>query len=184
MKLRKLKIEDAEFMFEWMRDDSIVRDLQTDFLKMNIDDCNKFIVRAREQYTEKNPHYLHFAIIDEDSEDFDEYLGTVSLKNINYDYGRAEFAITIRHKAMGRGLARLAMQEIIDIGFEHIGLKGIYWYVSTQNIRANKFYEKNGYKGGSYEEFCLWQEGNKIVTKTDTDPEKYIWYYVKNKEKE
>lgn len=180
MKLRELKLEDAEFMLEWMQDDSVVHDLQTDFLKLTIDDCKNFIRQTKVQYAERNPHYLHYAITNEGSEDFDEYLGTVSLKNINYYYGRAEFAITIRKKAMGLGLAGLAMKEIIRIGFERFGLNLIYWYVSPQNIRANRFYEKNGYKGSSYEEIHLWQnEGCPAIS--DMNPAKYIWYVIERK---
>jgi hypothetical protein len=61
VKLRELKLEDAEHMLEWMQDDTVVHDLYTNFLKMTID----------------------------------KYLGAVSLKNIDYRNGRAEFAIDI-----------------------------------------------------------------------------------------
>ncbi len=179
MKLRELKQEDSELMLEWMQDDSVVHDLQTDFMKLTIDDCKNFIKQAREQYTEKNPHYLHYAITDEDSEDFDEYLGTVSLKNIDYRNERAEFAITIRQKAMGIGLARLAMQEIISIGFERYDLNLIYWYVSPENMRANRFYEKNGYKGMNYELLHLELEEEYRTARLYSEPAQYIWYFVK-----
>ena len=41
---------------------------------------------------------IHMAITD----DNDEYMGTVSLKNINYIDSFAEFAITVRRTAMGK----------------------------------------------------------------------------------
>lgn len=178
MKLRELKPKDAELMLEWMQDDSVVHDLQTDFLKMTMDDCKNFIRQADEQYAEKNPHDLHYAITDEDHEGFNEYLGTVSLKHIDYDHGRAEFAIAIRKKAMGLGVAHWAMKEIIRIGFECCNLSLIYWYVSPGNLRANRFYEKNGYKGLNYEEFDLRQKEYQI-TEFDSDPRQYIWYFIK-----
>lgn len=180
MKLRELRLGDAELMFEWMKDDSVVHDLQTDFLKMEIDDCKNFISRAKEQYAEKNPLHLHYAITDEMGKDSDEYLGTVSLKNINYVSGQAEFAIAIRQKAMHKGLARLAMEEIIAIGFERLALSTVYWYVSPKNIRANRFYEKNGYQGMNYEEFHLNYEGEHQIATSDREPAKYIWYLCKN----
>ena len=36
------------------------------------------------------------------TDDNDEYMGTVSLKNINYTDSFAEFAITVRRTAMGK----------------------------------------------------------------------------------
>lgn len=179
MKLRELKIEDAEPMLEWMKDDSVVHDLQTDFLKMEISDCKNFIKQAKELYSQKKPRYLHYAITDEDSEDFDEYLGTVSLKNVDYNYRRAEFAITIRRKAMGLGLAGLAMKEIIRIGFECYNLNLIYWYVSPENKRANRFYEKNGYKGMNYEALLSNLEEEYGISRLDSKSERYIWYFIK-----
>ena len=70
-------------------------------------------------------------------------MGTVSLKNIEND--AAEFAITVRKNAMGKGFSKYAMSEIIRIGLEELNLKSIYWCVSPENKRAVKFYDKNGY---------------------------------------
>lgn len=179
MKLRELKSKDTELMLEWMKDDSVVHDLQTDFLKMTVDDCRNFIRQAREQYAEKNPCYLHYAITDEAGGDFDEYLGTVSLKNIDYTFKRAEFAIAIRKKAMGLGIAHLAMKEIIRIGFQQLDLNLIYWYVSPENLRANRFYEKNGYKGMNYGALDLTREDGYQISGLDSEPGLYIWYFIK-----
>ena len=70
-------------------------------------------------------------------------MGTVSLKNI--ENGTAEFAITVRKGAMGKGVSKYAMSEIIRIGLEELNLKSVYWCVSPENKRAVKFYDKNGY---------------------------------------
>lgn len=134
MKIRRLKLEDAPFMLEWMHDDNVVKDLQTDFRSKTIEDCIQFI---SDSLTDKNN--LHWAITDEK----DNYMGTVSLKNIFNN--TAEFAITVRQAAMGAGYAKWAMEEILKKGFEEIKLKKIYWYVSPKNVRAIRFYDKNGY---------------------------------------
>lgn len=135
MKLRKLEIDDAPLMLEWMHDKSVVKFMQADFAHKTIDDCKAFINAAQD--TSNN---LHLAIVN----DLNEYMGTVSLKNIIN--GTAEFAITIRMEAMGKGYSKYGMAEIIRIGLEELGLNRIYWCVSPENIRACKFYDKNGYK--------------------------------------
>ena len=74
MYLRKLQLKDAPLMLEWMHDDSVVKELQANFAEKTIEDCNQFILAAEDQ-----THNIHLAIAD----DYDEYMGTVSLKNIN-----------------------------------------------------------------------------------------------------
>ncbi len=133
MRLRKLKPEDASLMLEWMHDQEVVAYMKTNFKEKTISDCEKFIISSQ---NDKNN--LHMAVVDKN----DVYMGTVSLKNI-ID-GTAEFAITVRACAFGKGYSRYAMAEIIRIGFEEKGLSQIYWYVSSENKRAIRFYEKNG----------------------------------------
>lgn len=134
MNLRKLELKDAPLMLEWMHDPDVVQNMQADFAHKSLSDCENFI-RAS-QTDNKN---LHLAVVDEDN----AYMGTVSLKNI--ENGAAEFAITVRKDAMGKGFSKYAMSEIIRIGIEKLKLKSVYWCVSPENKRAVKFYDKNGY---------------------------------------
>lgn len=136
MNLRYLDIKDAELMLEWMHDLDVVSDLYTDFMSLTLEDCKKFIKESK-----KNQENLHLAIVDQN----DTYMGTVSLKHIDEDGKTAEFAITIRSCAMGKGFSKFGMTQILQIGIEKIGLKNIYWCVSKNNIRAIRFYDKNMY---------------------------------------
>ena len=133
MKLRNLNDKDAPLMLEWMHDESIVNEMQEDFLSKTIEDCKKFIDLSI------SLNAIHLAIVDE----ADTYMGTVSLKNIENDM--AEFAIVVRKCAMGKGYSKYGMSEIIKLGFEQLKLKKIYWYVSVKNYRAIRFYDKMGY---------------------------------------
>ena len=142
--LRKLELRDAPFMLEWMHDESVVKDLAKDFGSMKIENCEAFIKMASEDMDKKPGEYddIHFAI----SEDEDgEYLGTVSIKNIEWDDSRGEFAITIRKCAMGHGVSKQAMADVLEKAHKELGLKVIYWYVNRKNERAVRFYDKNGY---------------------------------------
>ena len=160
MKLRKLQAEDAPFMLEWMHDDSVVHDLKTNFAVKTLEDCISFIKMAQD--TKDN---LHLAIVD----DNDTYMGTVSLKHITKS--SAEFGITIRKCAMGKGFSRYAMQHIIDKGFKHLGLQSIYWCVAPENHRAVRFYDKNKYGR------CLAPVEAQIFY-TPEEITHYIWYAV------
>lgn len=132
MHIRKLCDKDAPYMIEWMHDKELTYYFNKDFSNLTIDDALTFIRETRDDC-------IHLAIC----ADNDEYMGTVSLKNINN--GTAEFAISVRRKAMGRGYAWYGMERIIGVGFDELNLNSIYWCVSTNNRRAIKFYEKHSF---------------------------------------
>ena len=138
MQLRNLQAKDAPLMLEWMHDRSVVEHLGANFEQKTLDDCLTFIERAQ-TVTE----HLHLAIVDES----DEYMGTVSLKNIGE--GCAEFAITIRACAMGKGYSQYAMAQILDYGIHKLSLDAVYWCVAPVNCRAVRFYDKNHYRRAS-----------------------------------
>ena len=163
MKLRELEYKDAPFMLEWMHDLYVVENLKKNFKTKTLQDCLDFI--ASSQSTDKN---LHLAIVDS----ADVYMGTVSLKNITEM--DAEFAIVIRKFAMGKGYSQYAMTEIIRIGFEKLKLNKIYWCVDSDNKRAIKFYDKNGYQRvKKFPKNCMCVSGWKDSQEQTSH---YIWY--------
>lgn len=133
MYLRELKIEDAPLMLEWMHDERVVGTLRKDFASKTIEDCKAFIASG------VSKSYIHLAI----ASDTDEYMGTVSLKNI--ENGSAEFAITVRSEAMRKGYSWFGMRAMLEMAFNEIGLDSVYWCVSRQNVRAVRFYEKHNF---------------------------------------
>lgn len=162
MKLRFLNLKDAELMLEWMHDPIVVETMGADFKSKTIDDCKEFIHASL-----KNKHTaLHLAVVD----DNDVYQGTVSLKHINYKDSVAEFAITIRQSAMGRGFAQFAMKSILTLAEQELHLKKIYWCVRSDNTRAIHFYDKSKYKKTS----CIPQELRSLYSKR-MDLLWYVW---------
>lgn len=161
MKVRTLNLKDAPFMLEWMHDKTIVQYMEKDFSQMQLKDCEQFIKNS--QNFQK---HMHLAIVDEN----DTYMGTVSLKNIDKETLSAEFAITIRKCAMGRNYAKYGMGEIIQKGFHDLGLETIYWYVSSMNERAIRFYNKNGYPY------------MKDISKVKLSKDDLIWYKLKKED--
>lgn len=134
MRLRKLEQRDAPLMLEWMHDESVVRHMGANFKEKTMDDCLGFIAWANSAERD-----VHLAVADEK----DEYMGTVSLKHIHA--GTAEFAITVRKCAMGKGYSLFGMQSILEHAITDLKLQAVYWCVSCKNERAIRFYDKNGY---------------------------------------
>lgn len=163
MKLRELELKDAPYMLEWMHDDSVTEFLSADFAKKTIKDCQEFIRNASSRQ-----NAIHLAVVNET----DVYQGTVSLKHIDEQHSTAEFAITMRRSAMGTGYAKDAMEEILKCKVNGTSLKHIYWCVRPENLRAVRFYDKNGYARTDLIPDSLKEH----YAKQDT----LIWYVFKN----
>lgn len=133
MVLRKLKEKDAPLMLAWMHDEDVVGKLRGDFASKTLEDCCRFIESSISATD------IHLAI----ASDTDEYMGTVSLKHIQE--GSAEFAITVRAEAMGRGYSWFGMEAILDKAFNELNLESVYWCVSRKNERAVRFYDKHNF---------------------------------------
>ena len=132
--LRALQEKDAPFMLEWMQEPSIACFFRFDASKMTAESCRAFIENAN-----KDENSRHYAIADEN----DEYLGTISLKDI--DGVSAEYAVSTRKAAHGTGAAMQATRQLIDIAFNELKLERVFLNVLTENLRANAFYKKAGF---------------------------------------
>ena len=149
--LRKLQVEDAPYMIEWMHDDTIANVFQKNMRKITLDEAKEFCIKAskRENFF-SHEDSVHFAIIDDYD---DEYRGTISLKDIDIKNHSAEYAISIRRKFHGSRTATEATRLILDKAFMEYGLHRVYLNVLELNSRAIGFYEKIGfsYEGTSRE---------------------------------
>lgn len=162
--LRRLEEKDAPFMLEWMHDNTINCNFQYPFAEMTIEKVKAFI---EDSFNEENKH---FAIVDAK----DEYLGTISLKNISQKNKNAEYAIVTRKKAHGTGAAMQATQELLCYAFQELGLHKVYLNVLEDNIRARKFYEKCGFV----------QEGiSKDAIMAADGYQSLVWYGIINPDK-
>lgn len=137
IELRKLKKKDAPLMLEWMQDKEINSCFRFNAQSMTIEKVYSFIEKAQDISMD-----MHLAIINEE----DEYLGTISLKEIDLINHIAEYAISMRKCAIGNGIARIATEKLLDKAFNEIRLNKVYLNVLSDNIRAIKFYEKLGFR--------------------------------------
>lgn len=139
MKLRKLNEKDAEGMLEWMHDPEIQNSFQIDMINRTREDVIEFIRHSRIDMAEGES--IHYAIAD----DADEYLGTISLKNMDLMAKNAEYAICLRKKAQGRGIAVEATRELLKRAFLEFNMERVYLNVLSENRKAIRLYEKCGF---------------------------------------
>ncbi len=143
IKLRRLQEKDAPFMIEWMHDPEIQQCFRKDMKHMSPEQVKDFCTRAYLKNDIEEGGALHYAIVDDCD---DEYLGTISLKNISLRDRSAEYAIATRKCAHGKGIAAEATRLILKEGFNNRHLHRIYLNVLHDNVRAIKFYEKCGFR--------------------------------------
>lgn len=165
MNIRKLDIKDAPLMLEWMHDKNVIEFFGVDFSSKTLEDAKEFILNS---YNENNQN---FAIVDES----DEYQGTITLKNIDYKNMNAEYAISIRSSAMGRGISKMATDKILEHAFNTLNLNKVYLCVASDNERAIKFYKKYGFTyDGKFTNHI--KRNNKFIN--------LEWYYILKEEGE
>lgn len=134
--IRNLTITDISLMLDWMHDSRVNKYYQCDFSEMDEIKVKNFIENS---ITEKDKH---FAFTDEN----DNYVGTISLKNISIVSSSAEYAIVTSFAAQGKGFAYEATKQILEYAFLQLKLQRVYLNVLASNKRANTFYKKCGFK--------------------------------------
>lgn len=139
MRLRPLEAKDAEGILEWMQDPDIQKNFRFSTQNKSYDDVLSFIDAAVTSPIDGES--IHYAITD----DNDEYLGTISLKNVDLQCMSAEYAISMRKCAQGQGIATWATKRILQIAFEEFHFQRVYLNVLSDNERAIRLYEKCGF---------------------------------------
>ncbi len=134
MRLRELEVRDIPRMKLWMEDERITSMYSSDFKALSDDEIRKFIIAGNMDSSNR-----HYAI----TSDEDEYMGTVSLMNI--ENGTAELTIVVIEDAMKRGYAWFGVEEVLKVAFNDLKLESVYWCVSLNNKRAIRFYDKHNF---------------------------------------
>ena len=138
-------------MLEWMHDAEIQKGFRKNMLGATLEDALGFIEGALKEEL-RTGSSLHYAIVGEE----DEYLGTISLKNLDLENQTAEYAITTREKAHGTGAAFHATGLLLHKAFYELGLHRVYLSVYADNERAIRLYEKCGFQlEGEFREHFL-----------------------------
>lgn len=135
MKIRKIEPGDSENIVRWRNQP---------FVLENFLDRQKLTVEKHNEWYEKMvlSGKVHQFIIVENGRD----IGSVFLKNVDFDNFKAEFGIFIGEKEyIGRGYGTTAANLICEYAFSTLHLHKIYLRVLADNLRAIKSYEKVGF---------------------------------------
>lgn len=123
-------------MLEWMHDPEINRWFRFDAASVTEERARNFIAGS---FTETSRHY---AIANDD----DNYLGTISLEDIDRENAHALYAVSLRPEARGHDIALTATKMLLEIAFRELDLERVYLNVLSDNGRAKRFYEKAGFR--------------------------------------
>jgi diamine N-acetyltransferase len=134
--LRPLMEKDGPRMVEMMHDTVTTQYLQIGGPGYTLETALGFIAIAANE-----AENLHRAVVDED----DVYQGSVSLKHIDREKKEAEYAISMHPQAQGKGAAKAGSKGILELAWS-LGLNRVYLNVLAENERANRFYEKFGFR--------------------------------------
>ena len=162
VKLRALEMDDLDIILKHFNNLEIRQYLNSQ-IPMSREAERKWLEGA----TVQNPWRdggMTLAIEDKKS---GEFIGSVSLFDISKQHKSAEFGIAI-HKPdnLGRGYGTDATRVILWIGFHILGLNSIRLITMSENVRAQKAYEKAGftrtgifrqgaYVNGSFHDFII-----------------------------
>ena len=129
--------EDAEIYVKWLNNPEITKYLSTH---------NSLIsIYGEKEYLEKFSNTeFHLCIVKKEN---DELIGNIALEHIDYKNGTAELGIFIgEEENLGKGYGSEAIKLLTNYGFKELRLHNISLRVYDINERAQKAYEKCGFK--------------------------------------
>jgi diamine N-acetyltransferase len=148
--LRRFKPEDAVPMLNMMHDDSVNQFFRFDGKAKTLEQIQDFI-----QESNSSDSSFHLAMTTDDG----DYVGSVSLKDVDFTHNTAEYAVISAAAYHGKGYAYKASMELLNFAFNELKLHSVFLDVYSNNERAIAFYKKLGfsYEGESRE--CLFIRG-------------------------
>lgn len=160
--LRPIEPKDAPYIMKWIKDPATTFLMADDLENLTPRELETFCANAGMITILKKPVNIHYAVVNAGD---DEYLGTVSLKHIDYKAGHCEYSIVIMPGARGEGVGTKATKLILDKAFLELDLHRVYLKVLPHNTRAICFYERFGfiYEGELREHF--WKAGRHMSIK-------------------
>ncbi len=139
-----MNIDDAEIFTKWLNDPKI-----TQFLTIH----NSLVsISGEKDYVENFcKEEFHMSIIKKEN---DELIGNIGLDAIDYKNGTAELGIFIGDEEnLSKGYGSEAIKLLTDYAFKELRLHSIMLRTYDINERAQKAYQKCGFK-----EFGRWHE--------------------------
>jgi len=160
IELKTLKEQDVQYFYSWINDDEVIKYSLSVFQKMEakeeIDSWFKELLN--------NTENLQLGIYIKGA---NQLIGYAGISNISKFNKSGEYFIFIGDKTQwGRGISTEVTKQILEIGFNKLGLNRIMLTVSEPNIGGVKSYLKAGFKQEGILREASFRDGqfhNKIV---------------------
>jgi RimJ/RimL family protein N-acetyltransferase len=138
--LRPAERDDLPLFVKWLNDAEVARHLSVRSpFSQAIEE--KWFEQAVAKQGESQYHFVICLIED------DRPIGATDLRDINLEDGRAGFGIIIGEKAeWNKGYGTETLHAICDFGFGQLRLERIELDVYAPNLRAQRSYEKAGFR--------------------------------------
>jgi len=142
VKVRAIEIDDLDILMKYLND------LDT---KRYLGSALPHSRRAEEKWLEgastADPWMDGRIVLAVEDKKTGEFLGTVSLFDISKQNRHAELGIALWNpEGRDKGCGTDAVNVMLWIGFQVLGLNNIYLYALSNNVRAIRVYEKVGFK--------------------------------------
>jgi RimJ/RimL family protein N-acetyltransferase len=93
--------------------------------------------------------------------------GLVEVRDIDREHSQAELSFWLAVESWGQGYMSEVVREVLQYGFEGLGLNRLYAYPTLRNPASGRVLEKNGFKQegllrqrvrkwGEFEDVALW----------------------------
>lgn len=133
--IRKFEREDIPKKVEWINNSANNRFLHYD-IPLKVEKTQKWFDSIKDRTDRFD------AVIEADGVP----CGTIGLLNIDQKNGKAEYYIAMGEVSLkGKGISTQASKLILDYGFKDLGLNRIYLFTETENIPAQRLFEKVGF---------------------------------------
>jgi len=131
--LRPLSLEDTQFILELRNDLEMSSNMFSDPPIYDF---------AHIEWLKNTRNSIDLIIIENATAD---RIGRVSLTNIDFRHQKAEFGIIIKKDMQSIGYGESASRMLIDYVFENLPIRKLYLHLFSDNLPAQKLYEKLGF---------------------------------------
>lgn len=136
--LRGMKESDAEDLFEYYSNEKVYRYLDW-YGPKSIQHAKEVIASWNKGFTEN--WILRFGIAERST---DALIGTIFLNN--FESRRAEIGYELSEDFWGKGIMSEAMDKVLQVGFEELGLLRIQAFVCVENESSKNLLLKHNFK--------------------------------------
>ena len=135
--LSPMNPDDAEIYTKWLNDPKITQYL-------SIHNAQVSLFGEREYLEEYSKKEFHFGIVKKEN---DQLIGNIAFDTIDYKNGHAELGIFIGDEEnLSKGYGSEAIKLLTEFGFKTLRLHSIMLRTLDINERAQKAYQKCGFK--------------------------------------